>query len=175
MERINIIGKYDVCRLDEKTASTHAKSIARLANLIPLVDYSEFNILAESKEGRIFHGKWDHSLIVFDQDRPIAVIVGYERDKEDNYQYPENSIHVGLLAVDENYRRQGIAHELVGQFLDCNKSLLHLKGKPIYSIQTNSADWNQHVIDLYRSFGFRQIATKNYDNRIDVVLFKQWH
>ncbi|MFA5051991.1 MAG: GNAT family N-acetyltransferase [Patescibacteria group bacterium] len=170
MNKINTIGKYDVYKLNKKTAIAHAKTIARLADSIPLVNYTEKKILAESKLSRIFHGKWEHSLVVFDQDKPIAVIIGYEREKENNDQYPQNSIYISELAVDENYQRQGLARELVKMFLDFNKSFLHIDGDLQFSIQTNSADWNQHVINLYKSFGFKQIAAKKYDNRTDVVL-----
>lgn len=170
MKQINTIGEYVIYQLDKKTAFAHAKTIARLADLIPLVRYTEKEILAESKPGRTFHGKWEHSLIVFDQDNPIAIIISYERKKEGNDQYPENSIYISELAVDENYRRQGLARELIKQFLDFNKSFLHLDGNLLFSIQTNSADWNQHVVNLYKSFGFEQVGTKEYDNRTDVVL-----
>ena len=170
MNKINKFGEYDVCRLNKEAASVHAKTIARLADSIPLVDYTEKEILAESKSSRIYHGKWEHSLIVLDNNKPIAIIIGYERDKEDNDQYPENSIYISELAVDDDYRRQGLARELIKMFLSFNKSFLYLDGKLTFSIQTNSAGWNQHVVNLYKSFGFEQVATKQYDNRTDVVL-----
>jgi ribosomal protein S18 acetylase RimI-like enzyme len=170
MEKINRIGRYNVYRLDKKIAFDYSEAIVQLANTIPLVSYNEKDILAESKPGRIFHGKWEHSLIVFDHNKPIAIIIGYEREKEGNNQYPENSIYISELAVDENYRQQGIARELVKKFLDFNESFLHLEGDLMFSIQTNSASWNQHVINLYRSFGFKKTATKKYDNRVDMIL-----
>lgn len=170
MKKVNVIGKYDVYQLDKGTASVHVAAIARLADSIPMVSYTEKDILAESKPDRIFHGKWEHSLIVFDKKKPIAIIIGYEREKEDNDQYPENSLYISELSVDENYHRQGIARELVKLFLDFNKFFLYLDGNLTFSIQTNSADWNQHVINLYKSFGFKQVAIKQYENRTDVVL-----
>lgn len=170
MKKINAIGKYDVCQLNKKTASHYAKTIAQLADSIPLVTYTEKDVLSESKPGRIFYGKWEHSLIVFDQNKPIAIVVGYEREKEDSDQYPENSIYISELAVDYNYRGHGLARELVKSFLDFNKSFLYLNGDLVFSVQTNSADWNQHVINLYKSLGFEQFATKQYDNRTDIIL-----
>ncbi len=170
MSQIGKIIDYPVYIFDKGTAEKYAKTIARLADQIPLVNYSKKEILAESKGERIFHGKWEHSLVVFDGDMPIAVIIGYEREGEDNNQYPENSLYISELAVDENYQKQGIARALLRKFLERNKKFLHLDGRMIYSVQTNFADWNNHVRKLYESFGFRQIATKKYDNHKDVVL-----
>lgn len=170
MKQINTIGEYAVCLLDKDTMSAHVDTIALLTDQIPMVSYTKEDMLAESKPGREFHGKWEHSLVVFDQEKPIAIIIGYEREKEDNDQYSENSIYISELAVDKNYFRQGIAKKLVKLFLDFNTSFLYLDGKLTFSIQTNSADWNQHVVKLYKSFGFEQVSTKKYDNRTDVVL-----
>jgi len=170
MKKITEINKFPVYILDKKIATKYAKEIAELADQIPLVNYSEKEILAESKGERIFHGKWERSLIVFDGDMPIAVIIGYEREGEDNGQYPENSLYISELAVDKNYQKQGIARALLKKFLEHNKKFLHLDGRMIYSVQTNFADWNNHVRKLYKSFGFRKVATKKYDNRADVIL-----
>jgi hypothetical protein len=45
-----------------------------------------------------------------------------------------------------------------------------LEGYINYTVQTNSADWNQYVIDLYKYFGFKLIGLKDYLDRTDVVL-----
>ena len=173
MKKIGNINEFSVSGLTKKLAEKHASTLAGIADQIPLVDYTEKDILAENKGDRILHGKWDHSLIVFDQSKPIAFIVGYERKKEDNDQYPENSLYISELGVLKTYQKQGIGRQLVKLFLELNKKLLYLDGKMIYSIQTNSADFNQHVQDLYKSFGFTHQANKEYDNRTDVVLVKK--
>jgi ribosomal protein S18 acetylase RimI-like enzyme len=173
MKKIGKINEFSVYKLTKKLAEEHASTLAQIADQIPLVDYTEKDILAENKGDRILHGRWDHSLIVFDQSKPIAFIMGYEREKEDNDQYPENSLYISELGVLKTYQKQGIGKQLVKTFLELNKQLLHLDGKMVYSIQTNSADFNQHVQDLYKSFGFKHQANKEYDNRIDVVLVKK--
>jgi hypothetical protein len=65
-----------------------------------------------------------------------------------------------------------MARSLLRQFLEKNNALgfQSLKGEVNYSLQTNSAEWNIHVIELYKSFGFKQRATKQYPNRTDVIL-----
>ena len=172
MEMKEEINKFSVVRLTKTIAEKHAPTLAEIASQIPLVDYSGKEILAESKGDRIFHGKWDHSLIVLDGDKPVAFIMGYERKAEANDQYPENSLYISELGVLKTHQKQGIGRELVKQFLELNKKLIHLKGRMIYSIQTNSASSNQHVQGLYKSFGFKHQAFKEYDNRTDVVLTK---
>src|SRR4030042_3987043 len=157
MNQIGKIIDYPVYVLDKGTAEKFAGEIAGLADQIPLVNYSEKEILAESKGERIFHGKWEHSLVVFNSKKPVAVIIGYERAAENNDQYPENSLYISELAVDENYQRQGIARKLLKIFFEHNKKLIYLEGRMIYSVQTNFADWNNHVRRLYESFGFKQL------------------
>lgn len=166
------INGYTLGKLDRQTAEKYAKDLARLADQIPLVPYREEEILAESKGERKFFGKWEHSLVVFDGSKPIGLVIGYERQSEGNEQYPENTLYVSELAVDKEYQRRGIARQLLKSFFDYNTQLgfKHLEGDLNFSVQTNSADWNRHVQNLYASFGFAQRATKQYPNRVDVIL-----
>lgn len=170
MKTIDFIKNYPVLRLDKKLATKYSAEIASLADLIPLVNYEEKDILAESKDERIFYGKWEHSLIVFDNKKPIAIIIAYEREKEKNLQYPDNSIYISELAVDKNYQGKGIAKGLLELFFKLITGFLHLNGPLLFTIQTNSAQWNKFVSDLYKSFGFKEFATKKYPNRTDIIL-----
>jgi len=169
--RVNIHG-YDVQPLTRKLAAQHQNTLAALANLIPQVEYTAETILAECKGDRGMLGKWKHSLVVMDAGRPIAMVMGYERRSEGNEQYPANTLYITELAVHNNYQGQGIARALLSEFFAHNNQLgfVHLDGSFNYSIQTNSADWNRHVRELYESFGFRTRATKPYNNRTDVVM-----
>lgn len=174
VESQEMINGYQVLPLTRDFANQHAEELARLAGQIPQVEYSAADITAESKdEGkRVFYGKWDHSFVLMDKDRPIGLVIGYERKGEGNDQYPQNTIYVSELAVHEDYQRQGIARKLLDIFFSHNiqTGMLHLPGEVNFSIQTNSAEWNGHVRKLYESFGFVQRATKAYDNRTDVVM-----
>jgi len=175
MKEVGTIYHYPVFLLSRDIAKKYAKDIARLVNTIPLVQYSEKEVLAEAKEDREFYSKWKHSLVVFDDKKPIGVIIGYERKSEDNNQYSLNSLYISELAISEQLRNKGIARQLIKLFLDNNKKFFTLDGDVVYSIQTNSADWNQHVIKLYESFGFKKIAEKQYENRKDVILYLSTH
>jgi ribosomal protein S18 acetylase RimI-like enzyme len=170
MKEVGQIGKYIVYKLDKDIAKIYSKQITNLVNDIPLVEYKEQDILADYKKDRIFYGKWEHSLIVFDNKTPIAIIIAYERQSENNNLYPQNTIYISELAVKSNYRRQGIAKQLLKLWLELNIKFYHLKGSVNYSIQNNSAVWNQYVINLYTSFGFTNDGMKEYPNRKDVIL-----
>jgi ribosomal protein S18 acetylase RimI-like enzyme len=158
--------------LTHELAERYASELAALANQIPQVVYTPDDILAEQKGDRLMIGKWVHSLIVLENNAPIAFVMCYERVGEDNEQYPQNTMYISELAVAKAHQRQGIARSLLGTFFERNNILgfQQLEGDVNYSIQTNSAGWNTHVIDLYKSFGFKQRALKSYPDRVDVVL-----
>lgn len=159
--------------LTRELAEKYAKRLGALANLIPGVDYTSDDILTEQKGDRRMPNKWDHSMIILGQiGEPIAFIMGYERIAEGNEQYPSNTLYISELAVAESCQGRGIARNLLRDFLTKNNvvGFLSLEGELNYSIQTNSAGWNAHVVDLYKSFGFSERAIKEYPNRIDVVL-----
>lgn len=174
IEQEKVFGGFTLKILDRKTAEQYVDVLTMLLDQIPQVEYTKEDVLAESKDDgeRVFYGKWEHSLILFDKDKPIAVVIGYERISEHNDQYPENTIYISELAVDPKYQQQGIARKILNIFFEMNNAIgfLHLDGTLNFSIQTNSAEWNKHVRDLYSSFGFVQRATKTYPNRIDVIL-----
>lgn len=170
MKKAGAINKFPAYLLNKTVATKYATAFAKLSNLIPLVDYTGEEILAEAKEERIFYGKWKHSLAVFDKNQPIALIIAYERKAENKKHYPENSLYISEIAVAKEYQKQGIAKKLIKLFLNLNQKLLCLNGKLIYNTQTNSAEWNKPVQALYMSFGFEPRTTKKYNNRTDVIL-----
>ena len=166
------IGRYRVYQLDKQIASRYIKFILRLVNYIPMKEYTREEILSESQTDRTFYGKWAHSLITFDDNKPIAIIIAYEREAENHPCYRQNSIYISELAVDKNHRRQGIAREMLTIFFQQSTRFIHLKGKPTYTIQTNSAAWNEPVQRLYESFGYKTIGVKEYSNRTDLIMKK---
>lgn len=166
--------KFKLEFLTKEIAENNLDELLNLIDQIPLVNYTKEEIIAESKENgeRIFYGKWEHSLILFDENRIVAVVMAYERKKENNDQYPENTLYLSELAVSKKYQRKGIAKNIVDIYLKVNKEIgfIYLEGGFNYSVQTNSAEWNSYVINLYKSFGFRKRAEKIYDNRVDLVM-----
>ncbi len=168
----NVSPSYSVEPLTEEFAQAHAEVLAELADQIPMVEYAPDDILTMAKGDREFLAKWRHGLVAVEDGKPIAFIAGYERKAEPNDYYPENTLYISELAVAADHRKQGIARQLLSRFIAQNDEtgFTEIEGDINYSVQTNSAGWNQHVIDLYESFGFMPRAHKKYDNRIDVVL-----
>ena len=72
-----------------------------------------------------------------------------------------------MFAVKKEYQNKGIGRKLLEMCLKYNQEVgfLHLKGDFNFSIQTNAAPWNNHVVRLFVSVGFRKRATKFYSNR----------
>lgn len=163
---------FSAVTLTRELAEQHIGMLTTLANQIPQVNYAAEDILAEQKGDRLLHNKWQHSLVIIDNGRPIALNIGYERQAENNSQYPANTLYISELAVAEEYQHQGIARSLLRQFFDMNNLIgfLTLPGQLNYSVQTNAATWNRRVLNLYQSFGFKQRSTKQYPNRTDVIL-----
>lgn len=172
MSEINPLPNSTIQNLTKETAIEYAEQLAELANLIPQVNYSPADLLAEHKGDRILSAKWLHSLVQFNDNQPIAFVMGYERSAEANPQYPCNTLYLSELAVARRYQGQGVAKFLLQNFFKKNNELgfSELAGDLNYSVQTNSADWNQSVVKLYESFGFKRRAFKEYPDRTDVVM-----
>lgn len=131
------------------------------------------DLLAEEKpDGRVMHAKWDHTYEITDDGKVVGFIMGYERKAEPNSYYPENTVYLSELAVDPNYQHQGYAHKLINKFLSdaIHQGFSELEGEVNFSVQTNSAAWNEPVRRLYEQFGFHEIGKKEYDNRTDIVM-----
>ncbi|PIZ95500.1 MAG: hypothetical protein COX80_04370 [Candidatus Magasanikbacteria bacterium CG_4_10_14_0_2_um_filter_33_14] len=169
MKEIAKINNFSVYFLDEETAQKYSAEISALADEIPMNEKGHFNIMAKEKDGRILHEKFKHSLIVFDKEKIIAGLISYEREPEQNENYKENLLYINMLSVHPDYRKQGLARNLFKIFFENNKKFFYLKGKVKYAMQTNMDDWNKHVQDFYKSLGFKQVGTKDYDDHTDMV------
>lgn len=169
---VGYIENFEVLRLAKDFVEQHIDVLMNLVNQIPLVEYTKENILAESKDERVFYGKWEHSLVVVDQGEPIACIIAYERNAELNDQYPNNSLYISELAVNQRYQQRGIAKSLLNLFFQVDTKFKYLEGPMTYTVQTNEAPWNQHVQNLYRSFGFQPKGKKQYNNRTDIIFVR---
>jgi len=164
---------FKIYQLTKNLAEKYLEDIISALDLIPEVDpHTPEDVLSENSRGRILHAKWDHSLIVLTTDGAFAgLLIGYERESEENEQYPSHSIYISGLAVSKNFQGKGLGKFILQIWIDqCKeKGFLELNGKLRLSVQTNKEDWNRHVQKLYESFGFKKIAEKQYGNRIDNV------
>lgn len=163
---------YKLTALSRATATRYALQLAHILSLIPLVPYSEEQVLAEFAEGGPFPGKWELSLLAMASRGVAGVVMGYERAAHRGGEYPVNSIYISELAVASEHQRKGLGRYLLSQFLQRAKTrgFRCLSGPVIFSVQTNAASWNSHVQRLYASFGFVEIGRKTYSNRTDLIL-----
>lgn len=165
-------GPVTLSRLDREMAQRHKACLAGFLDTIPCVDWTPNDVTAEEKRGVPLSGKWGHSLIACDGARPVGVLLAYERRAEDNVHYPHESLHIAGLAVDPARRGQGIGRALLRQFIAQGLEFMRCSGQaPVFSVQTNNADFNRGVRALYESCGFQCRALKHYENRTDAVLY----
>jgi len=169
-----IIRGYEIFTLTPDLVEKYGNDICKSLDQIPRVDPHTKEQLLQAKSGdRVLYKKWDHSFLLLDEENFVGVIMGYERKSENNDQYPYNSIYLSDFAVAKEYQRKGIGKFLVKIWLDKNRIIgfLKLDGHLRFSVQTNLADWNEHVKKLYESFGFKKTSEKKYDNRTDNIYF----
>mgnify|MGYP001609452364 FL=1 len=168
---LGAVSGYQVSQLTKELAERYIQKILALVNLIPLIHHTAEEVLADKKMERILYAKWDHSLVIFDKDTPMGVLIAYERASENNDQYPYNSININELVIGPTYRNQGLGKNLLSFFFNWSSQvgMVKLDGKLRYSIQTNSDPSNLYVQKLYESFGFKKRTTKTYVNRIDYI------
>jgi GNAT superfamily N-acetyltransferase len=161
---------YKIQRISKETVLAHLDDYVRLANLIPMVTFTKEDLLSEAKDGRVLHNKWDYIIGAFNKGKMIGFINGYEREKENTGPYKFNSLYLNMMAVDHEHRGKGLGKNLFSAFLYEYKQFRILEGEFVYTLQTNSASWNSHLAYMYRSFGFKEIGIKEYDNRTDLVM-----
>lgn len=173
MDKVASFDDFEIYPLTKELAIKCMHSILASLDLIPMVDkHNEDDVLLEKSGERIFHAKWEHSLIALTSNGDFAgIIIGYEREKEKNLQYPNNSIYISGFATANAYQKKGLGKFLIKTWLEHNgkKGFLELEGSLKFTVQTNNAEWNNHVQKLYESFGFKKTSEKSYGNRTDNV------
>lgn len=162
-------------RLNPEFVNEHIDEFVSLANLIPKVEYTSEEILADVKpDGRKLRAKWNHSYASIAEDGTIVgFVMAYEREAENNLNYPSNTLYISELAVRPEFQGQGHAKKLIKKLISDTEQaggFFELKGPLNFSLQTNSAEWNKPIRDFYALFGFEVVGQKQYANRTDVVM-----
>ncbi|MFO0704255.1 MAG: GNAT family N-acetyltransferase, partial [Patescibacteria group bacterium] len=164
---------FKILPLTKDIADKYSTEIIASLDLIPVVSkHTKEQLLSDKKNDRELFGKWDHSVIMLTQDdKYIGVAIGYERKSESNDQYPINCIYLNDFAVSKDFQKKGLGKLLLKNWLEHNRKVgMKILGGPVaFAIQTNGAAWNSHVQKLYINAGFKKIAEKVYDNRVDNV------
>jgi GNAT superfamily N-acetyltransferase len=165
--------QFKIYLLTKALATEYSDEITKSLDQIPLVGkHIKENLLSDFKGEKMLHGKWQHSLIAVDDNEIFAgVVIGSEREKENNIWYSKNSIYINDFAVSPKFQKLGLGKFLIKAWVAYNKSVgfVELQEELRFTVQTNSAEWNNHVHKIYESTGFKKFATKPYDNRVDNV------
>lgn len=165
--------QFKIYLLTKELATQYSEEIIKSLDKIPLVEnHTKEQLLSDFKGEKILHGKWKHSLVAVDNNGIFAgVVIGFEREKEDNVWYPKNCIYINDFAVSPEFQKLGLGTFLIKTWVKYNTVIgfLELSGELRFIVQTNAAAWNKSVHKIYESVGFRKFATKPYPNRTDNV------
>lgn len=170
MKLIESYDEIEIFTLDKETGKRYSEKIAELLNQIPLTHHTAAGVMAEEKEGRIYYGKWEHSLIAFLDGNPVGVLLGYERAEEDNELYPENSFYLNEIAVSKAAKGKSLGKHLIELFIERAEKFLYLEGDVVIRIQTADLEENRKVIELYEKIGFKKTGIKSYPLKNDLVM-----
>lgn len=162
-----------IYKLSSQAAEHYISEIIEALDSIPKVDkHTQDDVLLEYNSKRRMHQKWNHSFIALTDSGEFAgVVIGYEREKEENNQYPENCIYLSELAVAEAFQKKGLGKFLLTTWLSENRKIgfINLSGQLRFCVQTNKEAWNAHVQKLYESVRFSKLSEKSYGNRTDTI------
>lgn len=155
--------------LTEKFAISHEAHLNLLRSLIPDVTPHPENLLKLSDANRVYHAKWRHSFVALDGDKPVGILIAYERNIDKHY--PNPTLYIAEIAIEESYRNHKIGSELIQKVIYQAKQheFYELLGIKTLSVQTNNEEKNRNVQAFYEKFGFVQIGMKSYDNRTDRI------
>lgn len=167
---LELNNKYNICLLSKELCIKKIDEIVNLLKLIPNSNYTKKDILAEKKGDRVLYGKWEHSLILMDRDKIIGVLIGYEREKENNELYVDNCFYINEIAVSRKYKGKGLGKYILKYFIENVKEYKYLKGEIKIRIQTTNSEQNKRVIELYEEVGFKKIGIKKYPLKEDIIL-----
>lgn len=108
---------------------------------------------AEIREyAKVMISREKSDIIVAERDGLICgmACVDYVNKKETPYGYARNFYHVQEIAVDEKYRRQGVAKELF-EFM-----IADAKKRNLNKIELDVWEFNESAIEFYQAVGFKQ-------------------
>ena len=123
-----------------------------------------------------FSAPWSENSVASELNNPLSLwLVALDGEKVAGYvgsQSVEGEADMMNVAVHPDYRRQGIAHELVTGLVNA------LKEKGIYSLALEVRASNTPAISLYEQLGFIQVGLRpNYyrnPKENALILRKEW-
>ncbi len=103
--------------------------------------------------------------VTFDNSIPIGIV----RITQNDPDFPDDYAYLGSLYIKKEYRKQGIASELIKEAEEYSKSTLHLKG--VYLI-VNSEIVN--AVKLYESLKYTVEREKLEEGQKDLIMVKEF-
>lgn len=159
--------RIEFVRLTRAYARRHQGQLLTLHNLIPYVEWSEQDLMADrGPGGRPFWARWQMSLAARVRGSPVGLLVAYLREPED--RHPLESAYIHRLAVAKDWQRRGIGEALV-----CAAIGWYFRQLPwllTVTSQTNDELCNQGVLDFYTAMGFGRAYGVMYPNKRDILL-----
>lgn len=150
------------------SAIKYSESILSIHNLIPYVEWTKDDLLADQDSTRYFFNKWNLSALIFIQgeDNPIGFIISFLRLSKD--QHPLDSIYIHRFAIAERYQNHGIGKKALFEYTQTIfKKIPWLLN---ITLQTNDENRNKNQIKLYASIGFKKLLRVLYPEKIDLLL-----
>jgi len=165
----------EIVWLSKDFARVWADELLRIKNLIPTPPWTKDILLNDSwADGKYGKGKWERSWVALLNEQIVGLTLCWEKPAEEGTLYTTNSLYIQSMAVDTPWQRKGVGWQMVARVLDDarERGLLYLNtpNPMLVTTQTNSADWNQGVINFYIKCGFRIIGATEIHDRTDVVL-----
>jgi [ribosomal protein S18]-alanine N-acetyltransferase len=127
-------------------------------------------------ERRVFPHPWSHALFSQELERSMAISLVCEEERRIvGYLIADMFVdvwHLMNVSVDEPYRRQHIAADLLEVYFDTTERHAH-RG---HTLEVRVS--NESAIELYRSFGFvaTGVRPRYYDDNGEdaVIMWKDW-
>lgn len=159
--------RIEIVRLTKAYARRQRDHLLALHNLIPYVEWSEHDLMADSgPDGRPFWGRWQMSLVARVRGRPVGLLVTYLRTPED--RHPLESAYIHRLAVAETWQRRGVGTGLMHAAV--NWYFRQLPWLLTVTSQTNDEASNQGVLDFYTAMSFTPTYAVIYPDKRDILL-----
>ena len=158
--------RLELVRLTRSYARRQRTALLELHNLIPYVEWSEAELLADAdQDGRPYWGRWQMSLVARAGTRPVGLLIGYLREPDD--RHPVEAAYIHRLAVAPDWQRRGVGAGLVTAALEWY--FAQLPWLLTVTSQTNDESRNQGVLDFYASLRFRRTYAVPYREKRDIL------
>jgi ribosomal protein S18 acetylase RimI-like enzyme len=155
-----------ISSLEKACAQKHAARLIEVHNLIPFVRWTEEDLVTDQSGARIFHLKWQLSVLLTDAvGAPIGFLVSYLRPSDNNFNY--TSVYMHRMAIVKTLQRRGIGHRVISVYL--NEVFAKLDVDYV-TLQANDNPQNTRIIELYESLGFKKVKHVFYADKTDWLM-----